>query len=283
MQTKVTSLNTRGVLRIGGEDALHFLNNLVTCDIEKVSAERATFGALLTPQGKILWDFFIHTAPEHSFYLEAPKDELAALQKRLTFYKLRAKVTIDDVSETVFVAASWDGPLPEGFVPDPRLNSLGGRAVLPVATTLPLEKTVLSTPQAWHQHRLSLGVPESMADFALGDTFPHDADMDSLNGVAFEKGCYVGQEVVSRMKHRGTARKRIVVVQGTSSLPESGTEVTASGKVLGVMGSSEGDHGLALLRLDRVKQAIDAGEPILAGDVALEVTIPDWAGFDWPS
>ncbi|MDD7911217.1 folate-binding protein [Pseudovibrio exalbescens] len=283
MQTKVTSLNTRGVLRIGGEDALHFLNNLVTCDIEKVSAERATFGALLTPQGKILWDFFIHAAPEHSFYLEAPKDELSALQKRLTFYKLRAKVTIDDVSDTVLVAVSWDGPLPEGFVPDPRLNSLGGRAVLPVATTLPLEKTELSTPQAWHQHRLSLGVPESMADFALGDTFPHDADMDSLNGVAFEKGCYVGQEVVSRMKHRGTARKRIVVVQGTSGLPESGTEVTASGKVLGVMGSSEGDHGLALLRLDRVKQAIDAGEPILAGDVALEVTIPDWAGFDWPS
>ncbi|MCC6982322.1 MAG: folate-binding protein YgfZ, partial [Bauldia sp.] len=136
---------------------------------------------------------------------------------------------------------------------------------------------------AYHHHRIALGVPEGGRDFTFGDSFPHDANLDQLGGVAFDKGCYVGQEIVSRMEHRGTARRRIVQVAAEASPPASGAEVLAGERPAGTLGSSSGTIGLALLRLDRVKEALDAGKAVTAGGVPLSVTLPAYARFTWPT
>ena len=141
----------------------------------------------------------------------------------------------------------------------------------------------LVTEADYHARRIALGVPEGGRDYAYGDAFPHEALFDQLNGVDFKKGCYVGQEVVSRMEHRGTARKRIVGVEGEGPLPASGTEITAGGKPIGTLGSVGGASGLALLRLDRAEEAKAAGLPLRAGDVTVAVRIPAWARFKTPA
>ncbi len=204
----------RGVVRVSGLDAKAFLDNLVTCDLEKVTPETARLGALLTPQGKILFDFILFEAPADmggGYYLDVLTVHAAELVKRLGFYKLRAKVAIEDFSGSLAVIAGWDSPKPAdetGLVStDPRLAALGWRAIV-AADDVPEFAT--GTAAAYHARRIGLGVPEGGRDFLFGDAFPHEALMDQLYGVDFDKGCYVGQEVVSRMEHRGTARTRIV-------------------------------------------------------------------------
>jgi folate-binding protein YgfZ len=140
-----------------------------------------------------------------------------------------------------------------------------------------------ATEADYDAHRVGLGIPEGGVDFAFGDGFPHDADMDQLHGIDFKKGCYVGQEVVSRMQHRGTARRRFIIVTGAGALPVVGTPVLAGERALGTLGSSAGSSGLALIRLDRAKEALDGGAPIAAGGVPLALTLPPWATFTWPS
>jgi folate-binding protein YgfZ len=135
---------------------------------------------------------------------------------------------------------------------------------------------------AWNAFRIAHGVAESGADYALGDAFPHDVLLDQTGGVGFQKGCYVGQEVVSRMQHRGTARRRVLIASADTALPAPGTEISSVGKALGVLGSAEGSQGLAIVRIDRVKDALDAGQPITAGDVTVTLAIPGWATFTFP-
>ena len=136
--------------------------------------------------------------------------------------------------------------------------------------------------QAYEAHRIALGVPRGGLDFIYGDAFPHETDMDQLAGVDFDKGCYVGQEVVSRMEHRGTARSRVVPVTLDDFAPDAGLPVMAGDKQVGITGSTAGDRGLAMLRLDRVADALAAGMPLTAGGVAIEPHKPAWAKFDWP-
>ena len=137
-------------------------------------------------------------------------------------------------------------------------------------------------PEAYESHRIALGVPRGGADFLYGDTFPHEADMDQLAGVDFEKGCFVGQEVVSRMQHRGTARTRVVPVRYDGFAPEAGLPVTAGDKPIGTFGSAAAGHGLALLRLDRTDDALAAGQQLTAGGVILTPHKPAWARFTFP-
>jgi folate-binding protein YgfZ len=138
----------------------------------------------------------------------------------------------------------------------------------------------MASEAEYDAHRIGLGVPEGGIDFAFGDAFPHDADMDQLGGVDFDKGCYVGQEVVSRMEHRGTARRRIVLAEGVGLTAR--TEITAAGKPIGQLTSTAAERGLALVRLDRAKEAMDQGQPILAGAASLTLALPPWARFTWP-
>jgi folate-binding protein YgfZ len=134
----------------------------------------------------------------------------------------------------------------------------------------------------YEAHRIALGIPRGGVDFAYGDAFPHEADMDQLGGVDFGKGCYVGQEVVSRMEHRGVARTRAMAVRYDGAAPATGVAVMAGERQVGTMGSAAAGHGLALLRLDRVADAASRGEELRAGGVAIRPVKPEWARFAFP-
>ena len=278
-------LARRGVIAVGGPDAEKFLNDLVTADIARTTTGQAVFAALLSPQGKVLFDFIIFRDGER-FVLDAPRKVVADLVKRLGFYRLRAKVTIEDLSETHRVAALWREGGFEHFdgiaAPDPRLGALGWREIV-ARDAPPRSGFAQATEAEYDERRIGLGVPEGGIDFEFGDAFPHDADMDQLGGIDFGKGCYIGQEVVSRMEHRGTARRRFVLASGATPLPARGTPVNAGERSIGTLGSSAGGNALALVRLDRAKEATDAGSLITADATAIDLKLPGWAKFGWPA
>ncbi|WP_417772458.1 YgfZ/GcvT domain-containing protein [Stappia sp.] len=288
-------LSGRGVLRVCGPDARHFLQNLLTNDLDTVDETGAGHGALLTPQGKILFAFLVARArdAQDAYLLESDAQSLAELARRLRFYKLRSKVEITDISDTTSVHALWgaDAPAAEGALAravvfaDPRLAAMGTRVLLDhgeAGAPDAIEGFSAAPESAYHTRRVVFCVPEAPFDFALGEAFPHDVDMDQLGGVAFDKGCFVGQEVVSRMQHRGTARRRIVKVSAEDDLPESGAEILAGDKPAGTLGTVSGTRALALLRLDRIASARAKGDEITCNGLPIEATLPEWASFAWP-
>jgi tRNA-modifying protein YgfZ len=281
---QATLLSDRGVLRVTGADARKFLQGVITNDLDKAKDGGAIHTGLLSPQGKILFEFFV-VSDGDGVLIEASKDTLAEFAKRLGFYRLRAQVEIAEAPE-FRVAAMWDGApsLPDGAIAfaDPRLPALGMRVLLPDGASLSDLACAEASEEAYHARRIALGVPEGGRDYALGDTFPHEALFDQLNGVDFKKGCFVGQEVVSRMQHRGTTRKRIVPVEGDAPL-QSGAEVKAGDLPLGIIGSVSGAHGLALLRLDRAGDAAAKGAALKAGDVTVTLHRPAFAAFEVPA
>jgi hypothetical protein len=263
----------RGVVRVEGADATDFLQGMLTNDVARLAAGEARYAALLTPQGKILFDFFALKAPggAAAFLIDCPAALAGDLAKRLAMYKLRAKVAIADESAALGVVADWGGEVMAagGLVyADPRAQGLGRRAILPRAQAEAFGESGLASYEAL---RIRLGVPKGGVDFPYGDVFPHDADMDLFNGVDFAKGCYVGQEVVSRMKHRGEARKRVVRVRLAGPAPAPGTPVTDGALAIGALGAAAGGEALALLRLDRVAEARAAGRQLTAGAIGLTV------------
>jgi tRNA-modifying protein YgfZ len=288
---KAALLPDRGVVKIAGDPARNFLHGLVTADILKLTPAAARFAALLTPQGKIIADFIVVEAPAADgggFFFDVPRALGATLVEKLNLYKLRAKVMIEDLSETLGVLAAWDGSGTTKYglcYADPRLPALGLRAMMPphlAAAAAADLGAALVDARDYEAHRIALGVPHGGLDFSYGDAFPHEADMDQLGGVDFGKGCYVGQEVVSRIEHRGTARTRAVPVRYDGTAPQAGAAVTAGAHQVGIMGSSAGGRGLALLRLDRVAEAIARGEALAAGGVPIGLVKPDWARFAFP-
>lgn len=280
---RIAELSRRGVVAVGGDDARKFLDDLITSDIARTDGGAAAYGGLLTPQGKILFDFIVFADGER-FLFDLPRRLVADFIKRLTFYRLRAKVEIADLSDERIVVAAWGSaapPILDGPVaPDPRLAALGFRGTVPPGADMAADFIEASEAE-YDARRIGLGVPEGGMDFVFGEAFPHDADMDQLGGIDFDKGCYVGQEVVSRMEHRGTARRRIIQARG-STLPPEGTAITAADKPIGTLGSVNGGEGLAFVRLDRAKDAVDAGSAIKAGEATIELSLPPWARFGWP-
>jgi folate-binding protein YgfZ len=277
-------LPSRAVLRVRGGDAGKFLQGLITNDIGKAQGSGAFHAGLLSPQGKILFDFFV---VEHGdeFLLDVAQDKAAELMQRLNFYRLRAQVEIAE-EPVLAVAAVWGGsPRPvEGAIifTDPRLAELGFRMLLPKGTDLATLGCEAQPEADYHLFRIGLGVPEGGRDYAFSEAFPHEALFDQLNGVDFAKGCYVGQEVVSRMEHRGTARKRIVPVEGDAALPASGTSIEADGVPIGTLGSVSGASGLALIRLDRAEAALARGKSLTAGGIKIALRRPSFARFAVP-
>ncbi len=288
---KAAWLPDRGVVKVVGDGARNFLNGLFTADIGKVTPDAARFAALLTPQGKIIVDAIIAEADPSDgggFFLDVPRALAKTCVDRLNFYKLRAKVMVEDLSEVLGVMALWDGERESEYglcYRDPRLPALGIRVMLPphLAAQAAADLGATLVPaEAFEAHRIALGVPRGGLDFSYGDAFPHEADMDQLNGVDFAKGCYVGQEVVSRMEHRGIARTRVVPVAYDGFAPDAGAAVTASEKPVGTFGSSAQGHALAMLRLDRAADALAAGHDLVTGSVTLRLVKPDWARFAFP-
>jgi tRNA-modifying protein YgfZ len=284
-------LPDRGVVKVVGDEARRFLNGLLTTDIEQVTPERAAFAALLTPQGKIIVDCIVAEAPAADgggFFLDCPRALAKTLVDRLAFYKLRAKITIADLSDPLGVLALWNGGGESDYglcFRDPRLPALGTRCLIPPQLASEAAADLGATlvdAAAYEVHRIALGVPRGGFDFIYGDAFPHETDMDQLAGVDFAKGCYVGQEVVSRIEHRGSARKRVVPIAYDGVAPEAGMPVTAGEQTVGTLGSAAHGRGLALLRLDRVEDALAAGTPLVVGHLTIRLVRPDWAQFAWP-
>jgi tRNA-modifying protein YgfZ len=288
---KAALLEDRGVVKVAGEDARSFLHGLISADVLDLAPGAARFGALLSPQGKIVADFIIVEAPGADgggFFLDLPRAMAPVLVAKLNLYKLRSRVIFEDLSDVLGIVAAWDGSgaASSGLAyADPRLPALGMRIMVAphrakdVAAAL---HAALVDAEEYEAHRIALGIPQGGRDFNYGDAFPHEADMDQLGGVDFAKGCYVGQEVVSRMEHRGIARTRAVAVRYAGAAPPAGASITAGERQIGTMGSAAQGRGLALVRLDRAADALARGDRLLAGGAAINLVRPDWARFAFP-
>ena len=285
----------RAVLAIEGEDARGLLQGLISNDVERLAPDHAIYATLLTPQGKFLHDFFIAEA-DGRLLLDCEADRRDDLERRLTFYRLRAKVTLAADDDCV-VAALWGDGAATGLAEaegsagrlaggvayvDPRLAAAGARAFLPrgsAAEALEAAGFAPATAEDYDRHRLSLALPDGSRDIAVEKGFLLENGVDDLNGVDFDKGCYVGQELTARTKHRATIRKRLYRVDVDGALPDPGTPVTVDGRAAGVMRSGRDDVGLALLRVELIAKAAEAGVPLNCGDARLTPVKPDWATF----
>jgi folate-binding protein YgfZ len=281
---KAALLPDRGVVKVTGETARDFLNGLITTDTTQLQPGFGRFGALLTPQGKITVDFLITEAPAGhggGFLIDCPKPLAQALADKLKFYRLRAKIEIENLSGSLGVLAAWDGEAalkPDLTFTDPRNPHLGLRIFVPpdlAQKAADLIGAELVDSSAYEAHRIAVGVPRGGLDFMYGDAFPHETNMDRLSGVDFDKGCYVGQEVVSRMQHRGTARTRTVRLLLDGPAPEAGSAILAGDKSVGTMGSAADGHALALMRIDRAGEALEAGIALTAGGLSIRIAEPD--------
>jgi tRNA-modifying protein YgfZ len=265
-------LPDRATLLVTGTEAEPFLQNLVTADLASLSDAEARPSALLTPQGKILFDFLVSRI-EGGLRLDVAAGARGDLAKRLTLYKLRAKVTIAPSDEPV--VAVWDEAAPsEGAFADRRFPARVFRRYEEIAAGD-------GDPSDFEALRLSLGIAEAERDFPGSDVFPHDVLLDQNEGVSFRKGCFVGQEVVSRMQHRGTARRRVMVLRAEGHLTP-GSNLEAGGKAIGTVLSAVESLGIGMVRIDRLVDALSAGEELSADGVPVEAEVPSWAGYALP-
>lgn len=280
------TLEDRGVVLLTGADARGFLQGMISNDVDKVGDDRAIYAGFLTPQGKYLHDFFV-LALEGGLALDCERARAGDLARRLTMYRLRAKVAIEDVSPRYAVAAlpgetGATAPAGARVFADPRLAALGRRAVLARETAqaaLEAAGFVRAERVVYEALRLSLGVPDGSRDIMIERSFLLESNFEELNGVDFAKGCYVGQENTARQKHRGTAHKRLLRVDIDGPAPPADTPIMLGDRQAGTMRSSLDGTGIALLRLEYVDEAARAGEPLVAGDARLTPVKPDWARF----
>jgi len=272
---KIARLTDRGVVRIDGADGEKLLQGLVTNEIEGLNAGEARFAGLLSPQGKILFDFFV--VPTGTGYLlDVAAAKAADLVKRLTMYKLRADVVITDVSPSFAVYAVWDdgaAALTDTrtcvHFKDPRHPSMGIRWLM--QSPPPPDAQVVELAHIdYDALRVRLGVPEAGKDYNFGDAYPHEADFDLFHGVSFTKGCYVGQEIVARMQNKTVVRKRVVKVSAAAPLT-TGAEIHLGEIAIGRVGTVDGLHGLAMLRLNRAVEAQDKNERLKAGGTTIHI------------
>tara|TARA_R110000868_G_scaffold2793_3_gene19310 strand:- start:2949 stop:3818 length:870 start_codon:yes stop_codon:yes gene_type:complete len=275
MSLKATILPERGVVRVGGPEARPFLQNLITNNIDLVDGKQAIYAGLLTPQGKFLFDFIISgDADGKSLLLDCDGTRVADLVKRLTFYKLRADVTIEDASAGLKVLAVWGGDAPAGALADPRLAAMGVRLIAAAPVVAGAEA---ATPADYHAHRIALGVGDAARDFEPDRSFPLEVNFEEMNGVDFQKGCFIGQEVTSRTKRRGSVRKRLVPCDVVGESPKPHDPIRLVGREVGTVFSVDaaGERVLALLRLDLLN-----GAPLEIGDTTLTPHKPAWAHFE---
>ncbi|HEX7108712.1 MAG TPA: folate-binding protein [Aestuariivirga sp.] len=260
----------RAVLSLEGAEAEHFLHNMVTADVLGLAQGQARYAALLSPQGKILFDFFVLKTAE-GYFLDCAASQLEELMKRLNFYRLRAKVAIA-VRSDLEVGVAPEQPSGLTAYVDPRTPLMGWRIIT--------EKGKLPEGSGYELARIALGLADSDGDIGSGQLFPHEANFDQIGAVSFSKGCYIGQEVVSRMEHRATARSRILPVTFDEAAAPRDAAIKSSDKIVGSVLSSNGNMALALIRLDRLGEA---EQPLLTEGVKVHVHKPAWINYDVPS
>lgn len=270
-------LYDRAIVSVSGKDAEDLLQSLITTDLGGLGVEEARPGALLTPQGKILFDFLISRDGD-ALRLETTSDQAEPLVKRLTMYKLRSAVDLSLQSSAPVTVVFGEEP-PAGSYRDHRFEKAGFSVFRVYREMENADATVADLEQL----RIAGGIAVSGPDFALQDAFPHDVLMDLNGGLSFRKGCYVGQEVVSRMQHHATARRRVVIVTGEAPLPLTGASISVNGRSIGALGTVRDKAALAIVRVDKAGEAIAKGDTILAGDVPVTLTLPGWTGLSFPT
>lgn len=286
-------LESRGLIAIEGEDTDTFLQGLISYDVTKVTAEQAGYSAFLTAQGKFLHDFFLIRVGNR-LVLDCEGERLADLKKRLGMYKLRAKVTLSDVSDEFAVTVAWDGGMAAAFglgdeagaamerdggavYVDPRLATAGVRAVLPKAAAATMAAAGLepSSEAEYDRARMALGLADGSRDMAIEKALLLENGFEELNGVDWRKGCYMGQELTARTRYRGLVKKRLLPVAIDGPTPQPGTPILLGGKEAGEMRSGTDGLGLALMRLEYLSQA----ETFQCGEATLRPSKPDWVVF----
>jgi folate-binding protein YgfZ len=296
----------RAVVTLAGPDVRGFLQGIVSNDVARVSTERALWTAFLTPQGKFLHEFFLVERPadatgsdggETLFWLDCEAERRADLLRRLKIYKLRARVELGDAGDELAVAALFgpgtaaalglDGGAPGqaceamggvAFL-DPRLPALGARALLPrgaAEDALRAAGFAAAALDDYDRLRIGLGVPDGSRDLEVEKSLLLESGFDELNGLDWDKGCYMGQELTARTRYRGLVKKRLLPVEIDGPVPASGTPVLSGEREAGVLRSAVDGRGLALLRLERLD---DNAAPLTAGEARLTVIRPDWAKF----
>ena len=281
-EQQVLHLINRAVVKLAGSDAESLLQRLITNDLNDLNEGELRYGALLTPQGKVALDFLL-SRHDGGFLFDLDRDILSPFIMKMGLYRMRSDVSIEEqkldvgvVFDTVGGTVLDDGIASEGIaVRDTRSDLLGWR----IYGVKGQWQTNQDLEGAYLERHLAAFVPQAGLDFALGDVFPYDINMDYFGALDFEKGCYVGQEVVSRMHHRGTARKRLVRLEADDSLPMTGTAVLAGEKPVGVIGAVMNNKALAIVRLDRVAEAQAEGLALTADGILLRMTLPDYADF----
>ena len=279
-------LEDRGVVSVDGPEAGPFLQGLISNDIERVTDARGIYAALLTPQGKFLHDFFV-LRRGGGYLLDCEGPRTGDLGRRLMAYRLRADVALADATEDYRVVAlfgdddgesAFGAPPGEGSVArleggwgmrDPRDAALGLRAVLLREVDLSFLEQAGFSPGSladYERHRIAMGAPDGSRDMEVGRATLMECGFEALNGVDFEKGCYVGQELTARTKHRGLVRRRLARVSLEGPLPPAGTPIVAGEREVGEIRSGLGAAALAVLRLERIASAAEAGTPLTAGE-----------------
>lgn len=249
MPNQFTELTDRKLLALTGKDVNDFLQGLISNDLQKLTADTPLYALLLTPQGKLMFDFLLYRLDD-KIVLDGAADSASALAKRLGFYKLRADVTIEELDEKVF--ALWGDDLPETGLTDPRHEGLGKRFI----GTLPPNSESVSLTD-YKAHRLCHLVLEGM-ELGAQSSFPLEFRLDEHNAIDFQKGCFVGQEVTSRIYRRGTIRKKTYLIKHGGTV-ELGQDVQANGRTIGKICAIEGQKAVALLRTDSLDQPLQAG------------------------
>ncbi len=277
------AIEDRATLQVSGSDAMTFLQGIVTNDVPLLDHKPGLFAAMLSAQGKFLYDFFM-VAYQDGVLIDLEADVLDDVIKKFKLYRLRSRVDIHDVSSQWQAYALWGKHLTQAFIPtealhmlDPRLNALGMRLYCPSKIAYdPGPEAQRCQMEDYHAHRLAHGVPDGSVD-AGHRNFLLELGYDQLNGVSFTKGCYIGQEPTARMHHRNVLRKclfQLHAVDEGHSLPVSGTPITVENKEIGDMRSSAGGAGLAQLRIEDWQHAQRDDLPILAGPVAVNAQPP---------
>ena len=288
-------LDGRGVLGVGGPDARIFLQGLISNDVTKATADRVIYASLLTPQGRYLHDFFVVELGD-GLALETESGRIGELARRLQGYVLRSDVAIADLSDQygVFSLPGTLAPERLGLAPalgaarefaggvafaDPRLARLGARAIVPAESgrsAIEAAGFAAAPVETYDRLRLDLGIPEGSVDLQVGKALLLESGFNELHGIDWQKGCFVGQELTARLNYRGLVRKRLVpvAIEGPAPAPES--PILFDDVEAGVMRSSRGKIGLALLRLEAMKKAVENGRTMTAGEAQLTPLLPDW-------
>jgi folate-binding protein YgfZ len=279
----------RSVIAVGGIDRVEFLQGLISNDTTKVAPGSAIWAALLTPQGRFLNDMFVVDGGADTLLLETERERAPALAKKLSLYKLRSKVTVEDRSATLEIAVVFgDGadklPPIEGAITfiDPRLPDLGVRVLAPTGTAAALLTSrglAEASLDSYDALRLSLGVPDGSRDLPVEKALLLESGFDELNGVDWKKGCYMGQELTARTKYRGLVKKRLFPVSVEGALPAPGTIIELDGQDVGELRSGAGERAIAMLRLDAVR----GGGALTAAGARIVPEFPAWMRLPEPS